>query len=153
MNIHKKLKKIGRDLQEVAYRTGHNTYAPEDIYPPEDSPPPEKPRDRKGGYVRFQGARSNRFRGSGKDRVELPRKDFYAQLMENPKLKGDGDFGEEGLGHWYEADFIARNDNGDFFGFVGYWDYDEEWEMEASDDDVWAIDEEDAPEKWKPPRR
>ena len=155
MNISKRLQKIGRDLQEVASRIGHNTYAPEDIYPPKD-PLAElpRPRDRKGEYVRFQGAgRSNRFQGRGRDRVELPRKDFYAQLLMNPKLAGDGDFGEEGLGYWYEADFIAKNDSGDFFGFVGVRGYDEEWKMVESDDDVWAIDKEDAPELWKPPRR
>ena len=125
MNINRKLKKINKDLQEVALEMETSA---------------DKPRERKGDYVRLYGAK-----GLYRDR-NLPAgsglKYFVAQLVTKPEFNDD-------MGSWEAKVIYEANEDGTKFSkSIAYWD--------PEYGGIWMLDmsiksrNDKMPSKWNP---
>ena len=135
MNIPGKLQKIRQDLREIAYYDDWDDEI-EDF---------EGPSEGKHDYVLFHldkkfGNERDLLKKMKRMGIILRSNKFYAKLVTEPRPKRS----------WWHAEFIAKDNLENFFGFFGIWDYD--WEIDVEN----AIYVEDNPHKygrWNPPRK
>ena len=117
MNISKRLQKIGRDLQEIAM----------------DMDPPEKPKRRKGSYVRIHNSKDNPY-----DRQSI----FIAKLLKNSFR----------IHKKFFIEFIAEVENS---GAKEFWEGNAYW-VDDEDGRYWQLirinNSTVFPRDWNPPR-
>ena len=126
MNIQRKLKKIQKDLKEVAFEIAMDDY--DEMYDYE-------PVDRVDDFVLIKPISDRRMQS----KYGLPNKPFPARLETVPEPDDDG--------FWY-AEFTAQKTNGGFIRLLGSYYEDKQWEVS----DILRPDIE-PPQRWKIPRK